>query len=277
MPRADDLATRYFFHPLKALFPPGSRLPILMYHSISNREERAHPYYRTVTSPEVFAQHMHHLHENGYSTPGLQEAVGWLDAPRNGQGRPVVITFDDGFQDFYTNAFPILSRYGLGATMFLPTAYIGKTARTFKGADCMTWGQVRELREAGVEFGSHTVTHPQLKTLKDEEVQREIQQSREDIEQELGGAVTSFAYPYAFPETDRAFTARLRGHLQQSGYQTGVSTSIGRASQTDDKFFMRRLPVNSCDDSRLFAAKLDGGYDWLHAVQYASKLISGRK
>ncbi len=74
----------------------------------------------------------------------------------------MVITFDDGFADFYTNAFPLLNRYGFSATVYLPTAYIGKSAREFKGVECLTWDQVRALDRAGVEFGSHTVSHPQL-------------------------------------------------------------------------------------------------------------------
>jgi peptidoglycan/xylan/chitin deacetylase (PgdA/CDA1 family) len=276
MPRADAFATLYFFHPLRRLFRQGARLPILMYHSISNREELTHPYYRTVTSPEVFAVQMQYLHQNGYSTVGLSEAVKWLEAPCNGCQRRVVITFDDGFQDFYTNAFPILSRYGFNATMFLPTAYIGKATQSFNGVKCLTWGEVRELRNVGVEFGSHTATHPQLKSLKDQDVQREVERSKKTLEEELDCAITSFAYPYAFPETDRAFTARLRSHLQEAGYETGVSTIIGTVNRADDRLFMRRLPVNSCDDCRLFEAKLDGAYDWLHAVQYSSKAMATR-
>src|SRR5665213_3134267 len=139
MPRGDVFATLYFFHPLKRLFKQGNRIPILMYHSISNRQEMGHPYYRTVTSPEVFAKQMQYLHDNGYSALSLSDAVKWLEGPSG--GRPVVITFDDGFQDFYTSAFPILTKLGLSATMFLPTAYIGDTCQSFKGVECLTWGQ----------------------------------------------------------------------------------------------------------------------------------------
>lgn len=274
MLRVDAFATLYFFHPLRWLSARHDRLPILMYHSVSNREERAHPYYRTVTSPEVFGQQMQYLHENGYLTLGLSDAVKWLEAHSTDGGRPVAITFDDGFQDFYTNAIPILRRYGFSATMFLPTDYIGDSNQRFKGVECMTWGQVRELRKAGVHFGSHTVTHPQLKSLKDEDVQRELRYSKETIEQKLGYAVTSFSYPYAFPEADRAFTSRLRRHLQESGYENGVSTIIGTAGGAEDRLFMRRLPINSDDHPRLLQAKLDGSYDWLHRVQLVSKLIT---
>jgi peptidoglycan/xylan/chitin deacetylase (PgdA/CDA1 family) len=187
--------------------------------------------------------------------------------------RPIVITFDDGYEDFYTHAFPILETYGFNSTVFLPTAYIGETPRQFNGAECLTWSQIRELRRAGIEFGSHTVTHPQLKSLKPEDVRDEIRSSKATIEQQLGCAVKSFAYPYAFPETDRTFRQRLRGFLEESGYENGVSTIIGTADRTGDRYFMKRLPVNSCDDPRLFRAKLEGAYDWLHTVQHVSKLI----
>jgi peptidoglycan/xylan/chitin deacetylase (PgdA/CDA1 family) len=274
MPRADAFATIYFFHPLRRLFPQGGRLPILMYHSVSDREEQVHPYYRTVTSPEVFARQMKYLHESGYSTLSLSQAVSWLQAPGRTGERPMVITFDDGFQDFYASAFPILSRYGFSATMFLPTAYIGVTSRSFNGRECLTWGQVRELERAGIEFGSHTVTHPQLKTLDSAAVAYEVRTSKAMIEQELGCAVKSFAYPYAFPEADRPFTKRLRGMIDEAGYENGVSTILGTADRAGDKLFMKRLPMNSCDDARLFRAKLEGAYDWLHTIQYASKLVS---
>jgi Polysaccharide deacetylase len=154
--RSDAFATLYFFHPLRRVLRMRGGLPILMYHSISTREECTHPYYRTVTSPEVFAQQMQYLHGNAYSTVGLDDVSRCLAGQPKTPPRPVVITFDDGFRDFYTHAFPILSEYGFTSTMFLPTAYIGKTTRSFKDVECLTWGEVRELQSAGVKFGSPT-------------------------------------------------------------------------------------------------------------------------
>jgi peptidoglycan/xylan/chitin deacetylase (PgdA/CDA1 family) len=275
MLRGDALATLYFFHPLRRLAPSRKlRIPILMYHSISDSDESSiHPYYRTSTSPAVFAQHMKFLHDNNYQVVGPSEAVALMGASELGGAQPVVITFDDGFENFYTQAFPILNQYGFGAIMYLPTAHIGPVQQQFNGKQCMSWSQVRELRAAGIEFGSHTVTHPQLKFLDDAAVEDEVRTSKEVIEQELGCTVTSFAYPYAFPETDRAFTHRLASTLEGAGYENGVSTIIGTADRNGDRYFMKRLPVNACDDIRLFRAKLEGGYAWVHTAQYASKLM----
>ena len=272
--RADALATRYLFHPLQRLSLRQRGIPILMYHSISaTAEDHLHPYYRTVTSPVMFARQMHFLFNNGYTTVTPGEAAHGAGTLTNGK-RPVAITFDDGFRDFLEHAFPILNRYGFSATVYLPTSYIGESARAFKGHTCLTWTEVRDLHQAGVEFGSHTVTHPQLTSLQPEQIRYEISTSKTVMEDRLGCPVNSFAYPYAFPETQREFTATLRAMLTEAHYDNGVSTIIGTADRSGDKFFMKRLPINSCDDTALFQAKLAGAYEWMHKVQYASKWIA---
>jgi peptidoglycan/xylan/chitin deacetylase (PgdA/CDA1 family) len=242
-----------------------------MYHSVSGEERcTGHPYFRTATDPQVFRAHLQFLHDNGFKVLDLGDPMGG----GSGLGKPVILTFDDGFLDFYTEAFPLLHRYGFSATVFLPTAYIGDTAKSFNGTQCLTWSQVRELQGAGIHFGSHTVTHPQLKTLTINDIREEVHCSKQTIEEKLGTSVKSFAYPYAFPEADRCFKQRLQVMLEEAGYENGVCTSIGTAGPNPHSFFLKRLPVNSLDDPRLFKAKLEGGYDWLYTLQYAAKLCS---
>jgi peptidoglycan/xylan/chitin deacetylase (PgdA/CDA1 family) len=275
--RADRLATLYFFHPLQNILPHKEvRIPILMYHSISNgNRERKHPYYQTTTGPEIFAEQMRFLYENQYSVIGLSDLVNRM-IERNGSERCVVITFDDGFRDFYSHAMPVLSRYGFNATVFLPTRYIGDTTLQFRNRNCLTWTEVRELHRAGVRFGSHTVTHPQLRLTTIEQQKYEIRQSKASIEDEIGAEVESFCYPFAFPEESHDFTQALRKNLNECGYKNGVCTVVGTARPGEDMFFLKRLPINSWDDLRLFRAKLDGGYDWLHWVQYSMKFAKAR-
>lgn len=268
--RLDRLATLYIAGPLQlGKLASQSRIPILMYHSIAEDEQSLqHPYYRTSTTPAVFARQMAYLHESGYSTinPGDLGSHSHAD-PR----KYVVLTFDDGFADFYGNAAPILGRHGFSATVYLPTAYVGDAPQKFNGKDCLSWAEVRELHRAGISFGSHTVTHPQLYGLDQPGIKTEITTSKQVIEQKLGCRVDSFAYPFAFPDADADFKQRLRDALCAAGYSNSVGTTIGRA-RSGDVFFMKRLPINSDDDLRLFKAKLAGSYDWLGTPQYLYKL-----
>jgi peptidoglycan/xylan/chitin deacetylase (PgdA/CDA1 family) len=277
--RLDRLATLYVFWPLRRYgISSEAGIPILMYHSIANAAETgSHPYYRTTTSPAIFADHMRLLHEQGYMTISLHDAVKQIEAGAVSGRKQIVITFDDGYQDFYQNAVSAMDNYGFSATVFLPTAYIGESPKKFKGIDCLTWSQVRDLSRAGTHFGSHTVNHPQLRTLAPQAIREEVRRSKETIEGKLSCATRSFAYPFALPETDRSFKQRLRGILVEAGYENGVSTIIGTADQKGDRFFLKRLPVNSCDDPMFFRGKLEGAYNWLHVFQYSSKLISTKR
>lgn len=274
--RADRIATLYFFRPLHGITGGrrAGRIPILMYHSISDSAaDGRHPYFDTRTSPRVFDQHMKFLRDNNYSVISPEDVVAKFDKKELDTKKYAVITFDDGFRDFHTNAFPILSKYGFTATMYLPTAYIQQQTQSFKGMDCLSWNEVRELHLAGMQFGSHTVTHPVLKQISHAELENEVGRSKQTIEQELGVPVTSFAYPYAFPEEDREFTGRLRRALENAGYQNGVSTVIGSTHAPEERFFMKRLPANSWDDTALLEAKLAGDYDWLRGPQYLAKTV----
>jgi peptidoglycan/xylan/chitin deacetylase (PgdA/CDA1 family) len=271
--RIDRLTTLYVVDPILRRTSIGTTsISILMYHSIADEDETGvRPYYRTATTPEVFAVQMENLHRAGFSVVGLAEAIR-LCAEPEAKKSSVVITFDDGFRNFYTSAFPVLNRYGFSATMFLPTAHIGDTTLSFKGKECLSWSEVRELQKHGISFGSHTVTHPQLHDCAAQCIKQEIVSSKQTIEQKLGCAIQSFSYPYAFPETDNDFKARLREELRQAGYENGVCTTVGRPSPASDPFFLKRLPVNSDDDPQLFLAKLAGSYDWLAKPQYLVKM-----
>jgi hypothetical protein len=243
-----------------------------MYHRISSTPEpRVHPYFRVNTSIAVFDAQLRFLKENGYSALTLDQALGILAAPDQEDRKYVVLTFDDGYRDFYTDALPQLQKYGFTATVFLPTGYIDDRRRTFKNIDCLTWSEVREAHACGIVFGSHTVTHPQLATLKEREVQAELFRSKEQIENGLGLEVHSFCYPFQFPEADSEFVVFLQKTLELAGYRNGVSTIVGGATSKDSPFFLKRLPINNDDDIPLFRSKLQGDYDWVHVPQYLAK------
>ncbi|HOB99976.1 MAG TPA: polysaccharide deacetylase family protein [Verrucomicrobiota bacterium] len=324
--RIDRLITLNVVRPLlrirDAALSSAPRLPILMYHSVSDDPEPGvKPYYRLCTSPQRFAQHMQWLAHNGYRGVTLTDGLDWLKKPPTAApphrrtdlrtpiselqspiSQPVAITFDDGFRDFYTAAFPILQQHGFRGTMFLVTGFIkdrrqgttdhGPHATDYRHTDALThrrtdaptcrrtvidtkefltWPEVVELHRAGIEFGSHTVSHPVLYDLTPSELEFELRDCKAVIEDRLGAPARAFAYPYAFPQADEEYTRLLREALQAIGYGCCVTTKAGRARLEDDPFALPRLPVNSDDDGALFAAKLSGGYDWLAWPQAAVK------
>jgi|GEM_PF-90729 len=329
--RLDRCLTLYFFGPLlRFQRPRGLRIPILMYHSISNEPETGHPYYWINTSPARFAEQMKFLHDNNYHVISLSAAVDLIREQGSISGtqdpsfhhsnipsfqsssspsadppsfhpsslpsfqsscspRCVVLTFDDGYRDFYTNAFPVLRGYGFTATVFLPTAYIDGKRPGLKGKEHLTWDEVRELSAQNISFGSHTVNHPQLYGLQWAKIEYELSASKQAIESQLSQSasqpvsqsaepttrflVDSFCYPYKFPEQERTFVSSLGGFLEQTGYCHGTSTRVGSITGNDDVFSLRRLPINSADDIDLFSAKLAGHYDWVSFPQHVLKRI----
>jgi peptidoglycan/xylan/chitin deacetylase (PgdA/CDA1 family) len=288
---------------------PDPGIPILMYHSISdNDEDDRGDYYRVCTPPALFREHLQILKEEGFGVVGIGDAIAGLEGDRKvlsasgvvdqnklGRGmdgtaesgfgcRPsqtdgsfserqadrfAVITFDDGIRDFYTEAWPILSEFGYGATVFLPTRFIARERVAFQEMDCLTWDEVRMLRQEGVTFGSHSVNHTRLAHLEKAALERELSESRETIERELGEKIEFFSHPYAFPQADLRYIERFRRAILECGYRAAVTTRLGRVRAGDDPVMLKRIPVNGADGAELFRAKLMGAYDWLHGPQQA--------
>jgi len=275
MTRLDRLATLYFSWPITNVIGPdqGTRLPILMYHSISgNLFGISHPFYHIHTLPTVFSEQMRWLRSQGYRTLDLPDAWAALNSGED-LSKTVVLTFDDGYRDFYTEAMEVLTQCGFTATIFLATDRIRQTSARVEGADYLTWDEVRELHRHGIQFGSHTVTHADLRSLDPEELEFELGQSKEVIEQNLSAPIDSFSYPFSFPEEDKSMVRFVEDLLENFGFDYGVCRILGRASRKSNKLFMPRLPVNNWDDTRLLRAKLEGGYDWLHWPQLLKRSI----
>jgi peptidoglycan/xylan/chitin deacetylase (PgdA/CDA1 family) len=273
--RIDRAVSVYFFRRFVRNWRHGEyRIPILMYHRISEERSHRNPYYELNTAPNVFAEHMRYLRENSYEVVDLESALCSLTANCEERKRRVAITFDDGSKDFYTAACPILKESGFTATVFLVSGLTKDQPFRADGVERMTWEEARNAHSLGMRIGSHTVSHLQLTALPHAQIIEEIRHSKDAIEQRVGAEVTSFSYPYAFPEANRAFTRGLQSLLGAHGYRNGVSTIIGTASASDNPLFLPRLPVNTCDDLPLFEAKLQGAYDWLHTFQYCAKFMA---
>lgn len=271
--RIDNIITRFFYITrLHNLFR-GEGIPILMYHSISNISEKViHPYYKINTSKIVFQSHMQYLHEHGYHTINFDDFKAELSQIK-GKCKYVVVTFDDGYFDFYTEAVPILKKYNFTATVFLPTSFIDQNRPFHNGKKCMTWNLILELKDQGIRFGSHTENHPKLSEINSDMVEKELGNSKKKIEDKIGSEVQSFSYPYAFPQWNYNHIRLLKELLIKTGYKNGVTTTIGVNCKGEDEFFRKRIPMNNDDDLNLFEAKINGAYDWVRLIQGVNKYI----
>lgn len=271
--RLDRWVTLRVVRPLRS-GAAASGIPVLMYHSIAEDPGPSpSSYYGITTGPARFAEHLRLLRDEGCKGVTVDEVAGILASggPRAGEPRRVAITFDDGYRDNFTAAMPVLAAHGFAATVYLPTAFIGDTRKVFKGRECMVWSEVREMQRAGIAFGSHTVNHAELAGMGDAAIRAELVESRDAIQQKLGTRVTAFAYPYAFPESDPGFVARMRTLVADAGYTSQVTTIIGRIAAGDDPMLLKRLPANAGDDINFLRAKIEGAYDWVHGFQVAVK------
>lgn len=222
---------------------------ILMYHSVSDRGGA------TAIAPATFAAQMDAIAEAGLPVIALDDLL----AARDGRGalapHSLILTFDDGFQDFADAAWPVLERHGFRPIVYLPTAHVGRSEDWRGIADpprpLMGWGTIAALAAEGVAFGSHSVSHADLDALSPEALHAELERSRQRIEDRLGRRVAHFAPPYGIAgPAVRAEIARL--------YRSSVGTRLGRARPGDDPFDLPRLEMHYFRDIGRWRAHLAG-------------------
>jgi peptidoglycan/xylan/chitin deacetylase (PgdA/CDA1 family) len=269
------LISIFGFYPIRRLlFPLGfGSIRILMYHSVNNLIEKKglHPYFQTNTTPAMFKKQMAYLHNQGYTVVPLLDCLKPKPIVKGSNLKRVAITFDDGYKDFRINAFPILNEYGFPSTVFIATSLIGMEKSPINGTSHLSKDDLLFLSKKGVTFGSHTVSHSYLYLLESDKLSMELKESRTTLESVLSEEIRVFSYPYAFPEQDNHFVNMLENRLKQTGYTCGVTTKIGTESRIRNPLFLRRIPVNSFDDTSLFRAKLAGAYNWAALPQFLIK------
>ncbi len=241
-------------HRVGRLGARGPALRILYYHSISDLPMRS------AVSPPAFEGQMEHLVDKGYRVVPLADAVQRLVRGPALPPNAVSVTLDDGFVDNYEHAFPVLVRLELPATIFLTVDYIGTDrlptlTRTDFVPRPLDWAQVREMQGRGVDFGSHTLTHPMLSRLGLEEARREISDSRSRLEDRLGNPVPLFCYPRG------DFGPAVQRLVQEAGYVAACSTLPGVNGRRADLFALRRTYVSRQDTPGDFARRVAGAYD----------------
>src|SRR5690349_11132038 len=204
-------------------------VPILMYHVISKAPAGV-PNAELWVDKDVFADEMRALHAAGYTAITLRQAWdGWKHGgplPR----KPIVLTFDDGYLSHYTHAKPVLRKLGWPGVLYLTTRNIGP--------DGLTEHQIRSLIKAGWEIDSHTLTHPDLTTLDDATLARELTDSRRELQKRFDVPADFFAYPAGRHD------ARVQAATKAAGYTSATTVEEGIATRRDDPFAVRRVRVN---------------------------------
>ncbi|MBV9198465.1 MAG: polysaccharide deacetylase family protein [Alphaproteobacteria bacterium] len=208
--------------------PFAVEVPILVYHhirqpvSFSSRAER-----RLTVTPEVFDRQMKYLQENGYHVIPFASLVGYLKRESELPDKPVIISFDDGWEDQFVNALPRLEEYHYNATFFVITNFIDAPG-------FLSWPQLRRILAAGMEIGSHTRSHPRLDKIKNPGMLwDQIYASKQTLESQLGAAVEEFAYPFG------SYNAAAASMVRSAGYSAARACCIGRVQS--DAYALRAV------------------------------------
>ncbi|MEU7577438.1 polysaccharide deacetylase family protein [Streptomyces sp. NPDC041068] len=212
-------------------------VPILMYHAVARVPNEAT---RDLSvSPDAFTRQMEVLGEQGF-TPltASQLADVWRSSGTTLPERPILITFDDGYEGVHRYALPVLAKHGFASTLFVSTGWLRGEYDIGGGLDRMLdWDQVRELAAAGTEIGGHSHTHPELDQLSDDELRFELGRCRDIVHDELGTRPASFAYPYGYS------SRRVRERVRETGFAQALAVGNGLARRTQGPYALRRVTV----------------------------------
>jgi peptidoglycan/xylan/chitin deacetylase (PgdA/CDA1 family) len=179
--------------------------------------------------------------EEGYSTISLARVIECLSKAKPFPERTLVLTFDDGYETTYKEAFPLLQKLGMTATVFLATGNLAEKRGseflpTLTGRKMLSWDNIREMNRAGIEFGSHTLTHPDLTRMSMARVNREVHESKTILEDKLGSEVFAFAYPFGY------HTRTIRDIVKKH-YVMACSGRLGVVTQSSKPFALERIDM----------------------------------
>lgn len=206
------------------------RIPILMYHYVEYVQDKGDTIRQSLDiTPYTFEQQVKTLSDNGYTFLTAKELGDAIEGVSIPPKKSVVLTFDDGYRDFYTDAYPILKKYHAKATVYMIAGFIGYR-------NYMTEAQLREIAASGlIDVGAHTVHHMSLKQAPLPSVKQELQEGKKMIEDIVGTPVVSFAYP------NGSFDDQAIQQAEAAGYTTAVTTLPGIEENDGNRFKLFRI------------------------------------
>ncbi|MFB0533483.1 MAG: polysaccharide deacetylase family protein [Anaerolineae bacterium] len=225
-------------------------MPILMYHHIADPPPDAGPIRQDLSvSPQVFEAQLRYLVRDGYQPITLRDLIYHLTLGTPLPEKPIILTFDDGYEDNYTNAYPLLKKYGFVGIFFIVTEPVDKGR-----AGYMSWAQIEIMSTNGMEIGSHSYTHPDLRGKSVNYIIWQVLGSKEAIEARIQQPVRFFSYPSG------RYDEQVVNVLHSANFWGAVTTEAGTDQSSQWPFKLRRIRVQGNDNLNTFALKLN--LDW---------------
>ncbi|MBU1627767.1 polysaccharide deacetylase family protein [bacterium] len=244
-------------------------LPILMYHHVApiNYESKNPDLY---VSPEQFDLQLKYISEKGYTTIHFQDLLDHWEKNVPLPRKAVIITFDDGFENNYLHAFPLMKKYDAKGTIFLVTDFIGNFYTWSKNTSnppekLLSWDQINEMHKYGIKFGSHACTHKDLTKISEAEAYDQLKFSKEILEEKLKTKINVLTYPYGSYNTDIIEIAK------KAGYECACSTIRGNRHTSKEKYTLKRVMIHHDTTIKRFQYYLTRLYDLEHTIKSKRK------
>jgi peptidoglycan/xylan/chitin deacetylase (PgdA/CDA1 family) len=231
-----------------------ARFPALTFHDLDERPSVLS------FSPSLFRDGMADLSRRGYRKLAMQQVADVLVGDGTFPVRSFGVTFDDGYRSVYEEAFPVLQTYSIPATVFLMVGEkrsrnLDSPLPSFQGRTMLAWKEIREMHRFGIDFGAHTLSHPDLTRLPLERVQAEVRDGKAVIEDMLGAEVSCFAYPFG------RYNQQTQG-VVGSYFCYACSDKLGFIRKGSDLFALERIETYYLRTARLFNLLMTRHFPW---------------
>ncbi|MFH0839007.1 MAG: polysaccharide deacetylase family protein [Candidatus Omnitrophota bacterium] len=228
------------------ILPAGYVVPVLMYHNIDTNTSSS-----LSVAPQSFERQMKFLKESGYNVISFEALIRLIKGKKPFKAKTIVITFDDGYENNYTYAYPMLKKYNLPATIFVIVADVGKSGY-------LNWDEIREMSLHDITIGSHTLTHPYLTSLDEASLDKELTLSKKILEEKLNKEVNLMSYPLG------GFNRGVIEAVKKAGYIGACATNPGKKYPNNDIYAIKRIRISRTSDSLLvFWIETSGFYTWI--------------
>jgi peptidoglycan/xylan/chitin deacetylase (PgdA/CDA1 family) len=235
--------------------PDRVRVPILYYHRVAEDIPPGQG-----VPPGVFRSQIEYLRQRRYQSIGFDDLADYFRTGRSLPVKPVIITFDDGYQDTFTQAYPILKTAGFNATVFMVSGFIGGWNDWEGGqearAPLMNREQILTMASQGFQFGCHTRNHKKLIAVELSEAEKEIRMGKKDLEVLLQKPVESFAYPYG------DFNEQIVELVKICGFKAARTVHTGNTHGEQDLLRLACVKINGKTPAWKFKYYLTGLYHW---------------